>query len=57
MDCATEDCFLDDQETREVLKKWQVPEVLFLSSRQPEKSESENYRMDKEEEQEYQMPY
>lgn len=57
VDCATEDCFLEDQETREVPKKWQVPKLLFLSNRQPAKSELQNPRMDNEEEQEYQMLY
>ena len=41
MDCATPDCFLEDQEKREVPMNWQVPEVLYLSILQPAKSASE----------------
>jgi hypothetical protein len=29
VDCATEDYFRVDQQTRENLRKWKVPEVLF----------------------------
>jgi hypothetical protein len=40
VDCATEDCFREDQQTREDPRKWQVPEVLFRSIPQPAKSAS-----------------
>jgi hypothetical protein len=29
VDCAIEDCFQEDQQPREDLRKWQVSEVLF----------------------------
>jgi hypothetical protein len=41
VDYATEDCFQEDQQTREDLRKWQVPEVLFWSTPHPTKSASE----------------
>jgi hypothetical protein len=40
VDCATEDCFREDQQTREDPRKWQVAEVLFRSIPQPTKSAS-----------------
>jgi hypothetical protein len=55
VDCATEDCFREDQQTREDLRKWQVPEVLFQSIPQPTKSASEKPTRSSEEEVEYQI--
>jgi hypothetical protein len=31
VDCATEDCFREEQQTREDIRKWQVTEVFFQS--------------------------
>ena len=56
VDCATEDCFREDQQTREDPRKWQVPEVLFRSIPQPAKSASEKPTRSSEEEAEYQIP-
>jgi hypothetical protein len=56
VDCATENCFREDQQTREDPKKWQVPEVLFWSIPQPAKSASEKPIRSSEEETEYQIP-
>jgi hypothetical protein len=55
VDCATEDCFREDQQTREDPRKWQVPEVLFRSIPQPAKSASEKPTRSSEEEVEYQI--
>ena len=41
VDSTTEFCFLLNQEIRLLPKNWQAPFVLFLSSLQPAKSESE----------------
>jgi hypothetical protein len=49
VDCATEDYFLEDQQTREDLRKWQIPEVLFQSIPQPTKSVSEKLTRSSEE--------
>jgi hypothetical protein len=35
VDKATEFCFFEDHEIRDLLRSWQVPEVLFLSILQP----------------------
>jgi hypothetical protein len=53
---ATEDCFQEDQETREDLRKWQVPEVLFRSIPHRAKLASEKPTRSSEEEAEYQIP-
>jgi hypothetical protein len=53
---ATLDCLREDQDTKEDPKNWQVPEVDFLSNRQPAKSTSEKPRSAKEEDAEYQRP-
>jgi hypothetical protein len=50
VDYATEDCFREDQQMREDLRKWQVPEVLFRSIPQPAKSASEKPTRSSEEE-------
>jgi hypothetical protein len=55
VDCATEDCFREDQQTREDPRKWQVPEVLFWSISQPAKSALEKLTRSSEEA-EYQIP-
>ena len=41
VDNATQDFFLQFQDTSELLKRWHVPLGLFLSSLRPSKSESE----------------
>jgi hypothetical protein len=41
VDCATEDYFQKDQQTREDPRKWQVPKVFFRSIPHPIKSASE----------------
>jgi hypothetical protein len=41
VDCAAEDNLRADQQTREDLKKWHIPEVLFQSIPQSSKSASE----------------
>jgi hypothetical protein len=41
VDWATLDCLREDQDTKEDPQNWQVPEVDFLSNRQPAKSASE----------------
>jgi hypothetical protein len=56
MDCTIEDYFREDQQTREDLRKWQVPEVLFRSIPQPAKSASEKPTRSSEEDTEYQIP-
>jgi hypothetical protein len=56
VDCATKDCFQEDQQIREDPRKWQVPEVLFRSIPQPAKSASEKPIRSNEEETEYQIP-
>jgi hypothetical protein len=38
---VTEFCFLEAQDTRDLPKNWQVPDVLFLSSLHPAQSASE----------------
>jgi hypothetical protein len=53
VDWATEDCFREDQQTREVPRKWQVPELLFQSIPQPTKSASEMPTRSSKEEAEY----
>jgi hypothetical protein len=53
---ATLDCLRDDQSTNEEPKNWQVPEVDFLSTRQPAKSASEKSWSAREEDTEYQSP-
>jgi hypothetical protein len=50
------DCLREDQETRDELKNWHVPEVDFLSTRHPAKLTSENPRSQREEDVEYQRP-
>jgi hypothetical protein len=35
VDKATEFCFLEDHETMDLPRSWQVPKVLFLSILQP----------------------
>jgi hypothetical protein len=55
VDCATEDYLRADQHTREDLRKWQVPEVLFRSIPHPMKSASENPTRSSKEEVEYQI--
>jgi hypothetical protein len=50
VDCVTEDYFREDQQTREDLRKWQVPEVLFRSIPQPTKSTSKKPTRSSEEE-------
>jgi hypothetical protein len=55
VECATEDCFREGQQTREDPRKRQVPKVLFRSITQPEKSESEKPTRLSEEEAEYQI--
>jgi hypothetical protein len=54
--CATEDCFQEDQQIREDLRKRQVPEVLFRSIPQPVKSALEKPTRSREKEAEYQIP-
>jgi hypothetical protein len=54
VDCATEDCLREDQQTREDLRKWQVPEVIFRSIPHPTKSASEKPTRSSEEETKYQ---
>jgi hypothetical protein len=56
VDCATEDYFREDHQTREDSRKWQVPEVLFWSIPRPTKSASEKPTRSSEEEVEYQIP-
>jgi hypothetical protein len=56
VDCATEDYFREEQQTREDPRKWQVPEVLFRSIPQPAKSASKKPTRSSEEEAEYQIP-
>jgi hypothetical protein len=56
VDCATKDCFWEDQQTRKDLRKWQVSEVLFRSIPQPTKSASKKPTRSSEEEEEYQIP-
>jgi hypothetical protein len=56
VDWATEDCFLEEQQTRDDLRKWQVPEVLFRSIPLPAKSASKKSVESSEEEAEYQIP-
>jgi hypothetical protein len=56
VDCATEDYFQENQQTREDPRKWQVPEVLFRSIPQPAKSASKKTTRSSEEEAEYQIP-
>jgi hypothetical protein len=56
LDCATEDNFLEDQQMREDIRKWQVSEVLFRSITQPTISVSETPTRSSEEEAEYQIP-
>jgi hypothetical protein len=56
VDCATEDCFREEQQTREDPRKRQVSEVLFRSIPQPAKSASEKPTRSSEEEAEYQIP-
>jgi hypothetical protein len=56
VDCATEDCFREDQQMREDPRKWQVPKVLFRSIPQSAKSASEKLTRSSEEEAEYQIP-
>jgi hypothetical protein len=55
VDCATEDYFREDQQTREDPWKWQVPEVLFRSIPQPAKLTSEKPTRSSEEEAKYQI--
>jgi hypothetical protein len=55
VDCATEDYFREDQQTREDLRKWQVSEVLFRSIPHPAKSASKKPTISGEEEPEYQI--
>jgi hypothetical protein len=50
VECATEDCFWEDQQIREDPSKWQVPEVLFRSIPQPTKSATEKPTKSSEEE-------
>jgi hypothetical protein len=54
VDCATLDCFREDQDTKEEPKNWQVPEVDFLSNRHSAKSASQKPWSAKEEDAEYQ---
>jgi hypothetical protein len=54
VDWATFDCLREDQDTKEVPKNWQIPEVDFLSNRHPAKSASEKPWWAKEEDAEYQ---
>jgi hypothetical protein len=56
VDWATEDCFLEDLQTREDPRKYHVPEVLFRSIPQPTKSTSKKLIRLSEEEAEYQTP-
>jgi hypothetical protein len=56
VDCATEDCFWEDHQTREDSRKWQVPEVLVWWIPQPAKSASEKPTRSSEEEADYQIP-
>jgi hypothetical protein len=56
LDCATENCFREDQQTREDPRKWHVLEVLFQSIPQPTKSVLEKPTRSSEEEAEYQIP-
>jgi hypothetical protein len=53
VDWATLDCLREDEETSEVPKNWQVPEVDFLSTWHPAKSASEKPRSEREEDAEY----
>jgi hypothetical protein len=41
VDRATEVCFLELQDTRDLPRNWHVPDVLFLSTLHPAQSESE----------------
>jgi hypothetical protein len=54
VDWATLDCLREDHETNEDARNWQVPEVDFLSTRQPAKSASEKTWRERVEEDEYQ---
>jgi hypothetical protein len=56
VDWATEECFWEVQQTREDLRKWQVPEVLFRSIPHLAKSALEKPTRSSEEEAEYQIP-
>jgi hypothetical protein len=56
VDCATKDCFQEDQQMRDDPRKWQVSEVLFWSIPQPSKSASKKPTRSSEEEGEYQIP-
>jgi hypothetical protein len=56
VDCAIENYFRADQQTREDPRKWHVLEVLFWSITQPAKSASEKPTRSGEEEVEYQIP-
>jgi hypothetical protein len=55
VDCATKDYFREDQQIREDMRKWQVPQVLFWSIPQPAKSASKKPTRLSEEEAEYQI--
>ncbi len=56
VDWAALDCLREDQQIKEVPKKWQVPEVLFLSILHPAKSASEYPMRSRDEDAEYQRP-
>jgi hypothetical protein len=55
VDWAIEDCFWEDQQTRENLRKWQVPEMLFWSILLPAKLAFKKPTRSSEEEAEYQI--
>jgi hypothetical protein len=41
VDCATEDCFQEDQQMREDPRKWQVPQPAKSASKKPTRSSEE----------------
>jgi hypothetical protein len=55
VDWVAVDCFLEEQQTREDPRKWQLSEVLFRSIPQPAKTTSEKPTRSSEEETEYQI--